>query len=388
MRSDETLGRRSFRYSEQWQRTGGSLSPQIDARLAGVEQRGDRLVVHSLSGGERNHYFANRQGRAFTDLSALSGMDSPLDSRGFAVLDYDRDGWQDVAMVNAGNPLFILYRNEIPASGTAHGGKMIALRFVGAADRPEPAKGKACRDGFGAKVLAELPDGLTLLREHRCGDGYAAQHSATMIVGLGAATSVKKLTVRWPSGAETVEVEVPEGTLVTVYENAAQSSDGKAVRRSPYRRSTGPTPPAIAPEPVISAFAQADPARRPDARLRLYSSMATWCQSSIAHLPKQQRLADELAAEGLDLVAVPIDPNDDPNDLAEYVSQHHPAYRLLSKLDAPQRAAFVDELSKTLGASPPQPASMVTTADGRVLKIMPGVPSISEVRRMMGTVEK
>lgn len=212
---------------------------------------GDKLVVHSLSGGERNHYFANAQGRAFTDLSALSGMDSPLDSRGFAVLDYDRDGWQDVAMVNAANPLFILYHNEIAASGTAHGGNMVAIRFVGAADKPAASTGKACRDGFGAKVFAELADGLTLLRQHRCGDGYAAQHSATMIVGTGTQPGVKKLTVRWPSGALTTDSEIPEGTLVTVYEDPSQSSDGKAVRRSPYRRSTGPTPPAAAPEAAV-----------------------------------------------------------------------------------------------------------------------------------------
>ncbi len=383
MRSDETLGRRSFRFSEQWQRTGGSVSPQIDARLAGVEQRGDKLVVHSLSGGERNHYFANRQGRAFTDLSALSGMDSPLDSRGFAVLDYDRDGWQDVAVVNAANPLFILYHNEIAASGTAHGGNMVAIRFVGAADKPAASTGKACRDGFGAKVFAELADGLTLLREHRCGDGYAAQHSATMIVGTGTQPGVKKLTVRWPSGAVTTDSEIPEGTLITVYEDPGQSSGGKSVRRSPYRRSTGPTPPAPAPEAAVSAFAQADPDRRPGAKLRLYSSMATWCQSSVAHLPKQQRLAEELGTEGLDLVAVPVDPGDDADDLAKYLAEHHPAYRLLSQLDATQRGAFVAELAKSLGASPPQPASMLTSGDGRILKIMPGLPSASEVRKLL-----
>ena len=86
MRTDENLSRQSFRFSSEWKRSGaGQLTPEIDTRLAGVEKRGDKLVVHSLSGGERNHFFSNRKGTAFTDLSALSGLDTPADSRGFAV---------------------------------------------------------------------------------------------------------------------------------------------------------------------------------------------------------------------------------------------------------------------------------------------------------------
>ena len=47
--------------------------------------------------------------------------------------------------------------------------------------------------------------GRTLLREHRAGEGFSAQNSATLIVGLGAhqraerAVRVRKL---WPSGRD------------------------------------------------------------------------------------------------------------------------------------------------------------------------------------------
>ncbi len=170
MRADAGLARRSFRLSEAWQRRGGraALTPEIDTRLAGVEKRDGKTVVHSLSGKERNHYFANRGGREFADISALSGLDNIADSRGWALLDYDRDGWQDVALVNANEPLFDLYHNTMPAAGLRGG--MIAVRFVGGNKTSAPSA-MTGRDGYGAVITAALGD-ITLTREHRCGDGF------------------------------------------------------------------------------------------------------------------------------------------------------------------------------------------------------------------------
>jgi len=234
LRTDVNLARPSFRMSPEWKRTGppDNLGPEIDARLAGVERQGEKILVHSLNGSERNHYFANWTGRGFADISGLSGLDNPADSRGFAVLDYDRDGYQDIALVNANQPLFNLYRNEMPAAGRRGG--MIALRFVGGNRAPGPSKEFTGRDGFGARVTVDLGDGK-LLREHRCGDGWSTQNSATMIVGIGASANVPSLTVKWPSGRTATAHAVPEGTLLTVYENSAGSPSGSAFARAAYR---------------------------------------------------------------------------------------------------------------------------------------------------------
>ena len=237
VRTDQNLSRASFRFSPEWKRTPApdNLGPQIDARLSGVERQGDKVSVHSLNGNERNHYFANRGGRAFVDISGITGLDNPADSRGFAVLDYDRDGWQDVALVNANQPLFNLYHNEMPAAGLRGG--MIALRFVGGNGTPDPSPQFACRDGFGARVKVDLGD-TKLIREHRCGDGWSTQNSATMIIGIGAHTNVASVTVQWPSG-KTATARPPEriseGTLLTVYENRADSPSKTAFVGSHYR---------------------------------------------------------------------------------------------------------------------------------------------------------
>ncbi len=235
VRTDENLARATFRFSPEWKRTAApdNLGPHIDARLSGVERQGDKVLVHSLNGNERNHYFANRGGRAFEDISGISGLDNPADSRGFAVLDYDRDGWQDVALVNANQPLFNLYHNQMPAVGFKGG--MIAIRFVGGNRGPGPSREFACRDGYGARVMVDLGDGGKLVREHRCGDGWSTQNSATMILGIGSHTTVGSLIVKWPSGKSASIKAIPEGTLLTVYENPADSPTKTAFVGAPYR---------------------------------------------------------------------------------------------------------------------------------------------------------
>jgi hypothetical protein len=159
-------------------------------------------------------------------------LDNPADSRGFAVLDYDRDGYQDIALVNANQPLFNLYHNEMATAGLAGG--MIAIRFVGGNRTSAPSKEFACRDGYGARVAVDLGD-QKLIREHRCGDGWSIQNSAAMIVGIGSHTNVPSVSVKWPSGKTTATQAVPEGTLLTVYENPADSPSRLAFVRTPYR---------------------------------------------------------------------------------------------------------------------------------------------------------
>ncbi len=241
MRADAGLSRRSFRLSEAWRRRSSSsgLTPGIDARLAGVEIRDGKTVVHSLSGKERNHYFANRGGKSFTDHSALSGLDTPADSRGWALLDYDRDGWQDVALVNANAPLFTLYRNTMPAAGLKGG--VVAIRFAGG-NKSAAASTMACRDGYGAVIAAEC-GAFTQTREHRCGDGFAAQHSAVMMLGTGALAEIPKITVRWPSGKSSSVEHVTAGTLLTFYEDPADSPDGTGASRARWRITEPPASP-------------------------------------------------------------------------------------------------------------------------------------------------
>ena len=380
VRTDENLSRPSFRFSPEWKRTSApdSHGPMIDARLAGVERQGDKVFVHSLNGNERNRYFANHAGRSFSDISALSGLDNPADSRGFAILDYDRDGWQDIALVNANQPLFNLYHNEMGTTGLSGG--VIAIRFVGGNRQASPSKGFGCRDGYGARIVVDLGN-EKITREHRCGDGWSTQNSPTMMVGIGSHTNVVSLTVKWPSGRTTTTQGVPEGTLLTVYENPEDGPTNDPVERTTYRVKASER--RMAPiNREVFPIAAVDSSAKPGARLRVYTTFSTSNQPYKENLPRLRHVRAELGPEGVDIIAVPIDDTDDNQKLADYNREYRPSTRLI-RIAVSQRAGAAAAFTKVFGAEPPLPSSVITDSSGHVLATQPGVPGISALRKML-----
>ncbi|MCC6235901.1 MAG: VCBS repeat-containing protein, partial [Verrucomicrobiales bacterium] len=379
IRADPRMSRATFRYSPEWRRTPppDNLGAQIDARLAGVERQGDKVLVHSLHGHERNRFFWNRPGRTFVDVSEISGLDNPADSRGFALLDYDRDGWQDVALVNANQPLFNLYHNEMPATGLAGG--VIAVRFVGGNRTPSAVSGWACRDGFGARLTLDLGD-QKIVREHRCGEGWSVQNSATLLLGIGAHTNAASLSVRWPSGKTNAALDVAEGTLVTVYENPADSPSGTAFVRHRYRTDLKSPAPPPAPGPVFPLRAL-DTSARP-ARLRVYTAFATSSPASTNNVQTLRRLREALHAEGVDFIAVPIDRADDDPRLAAFANHWKPTFRLVN-LPLDRRVEALAAFTQAFGSPASAGATVVTDDAGHLLSRHSAVPHLSALRTLL-----
>jgi thiol-disulfide isomerase/thioredoxin len=256
---------------------------------------------------------------------------------------------------------------------------MIAIRFVGGNRTSAPSKQFACRDGYGARVAVDLGD-EKLVREHRCGDGWAAQNSPTMIVGVGSRPTAASISVRWPSGKRTSVKDVPEGTLLTAYENPADSPSGEAFTRNPYRIKQTAPPTTMSARPVFPVRI-ADTAAKP-ARLRVYTTFTIGSPSCISQLPMLRRLKEELSSEGVDIVAVPIDEADDNPKLAAYAKQWKPSSRLVNIAPA-KRAEAIAAYTKVLGEEPPLPSSVITDDSGHILSALPGVPSISALRKML-----
>ena len=383
VRTDENLSRPSFRFSPEWKRTPApdSDGPMIDARLAGVERQGDKVLVHSLNGNERNRYFANHAGHSFSDISALSGLDNLADSRGFSILDYDRDGWQDIALVNANQPLFNLYHNEMGATGLSGG--IIAIRFVGGNRQAASSSEFACRDGYGARVVVDLGN-EKITREHRCGDGWSTQNSSTMMVGIGSHTNVASLTVHWPSGRTTTTQGVPEGTLLTVYENPEDGPTDGPVERTTYRVKASERELAPANREVFP-IAAVDSSAKPGARLRVYTTFSTSNQAYKENLPRLQNVRAILGPEGVDFIAVPIDNTDNDQKLGDYNREYRPSTRLI-RIAVSQRAGVAAAFTKVFGAEPPLPSSVITDSSGHVLATQPGVPGVSALRKIMRRV--
>ena len=107
-----------MRNDAQMTRTNRMALAQIRLRTRNEEQAGA-----SLSGNERDHLFLNARGSSFTDIAGVAGLDDPADGRSSGILDYDRDGWLDLALVNSNAPMLELL-DELGEFGRAHGRKV------------------------------------------------------------------------------------------------------------------------------------------------------------------------------------------------------------------------------------------------------------------------
>ena len=377
MRTDENLSR-SFRGSKQWRVDAftGESKPELDRRVqeGGFEQDG-QFLTHSHSGYERNHLFLSHQGKSFADVSTVSGVDTDKDSRGFAILDFDRDGLQDIALVNANAPLLNLFHNQIGQWQAPNG--MIAIRFVGGNSAAKPSRELSARDAFGARVQVRLSDRV-LVREHQCGEGFAVQNSATMIVGIGEHAAVDQVHVRWPSGATTTIEDVQEGTLLTVHEQPVDPT--RAYVAEPYRTGIqiGTPDLQMASRPVIN-IRGAGGTTTP--KLRIYTTVATWCAACVQQYPQLQML-NEVYGDDLQFYGMPVDPEDTAQKLAAYEDQHKPPYQMLTDPTSADRKAVQTLLEAILG-DPPLPSTLATDGEGRVLRAWAGVPTRSQVQQLL-----
>jgi hypothetical protein len=130
-----------------------------------------------------------------------SYMMQPHEGRGLALADIDGDGDLDAIFSNLNAPLAIL-RNDV-----ANPANWLQVRLVGT---------RSARDAVGATVVANVA-GVDRLRIRKGGGSYMSTNQEALAWGLGDAETVDRLTVRWPSGTETVLKDVPANqTLVLV----------------------------------------------------------------------------------------------------------------------------------------------------------------------------
>jgi thiol-disulfide isomerase/thioredoxin len=339
----------------------------------------------SLSGHERNVLFLSSEGKHFDDVSGISGADDPADGRAVALIDYDRDGWQDLVVVNVNAPQIQLFRNEVRSVRTSrNAANVLAIRLQGGNETAQPAAGLSNRDGIGARLEIELPE-ATLVREVRAGEGFASQNSATMLVGLGDADEVKRIRVYWPSGRIQETGPVPAGTRIVVREAPEVPADAFAFE--PYALDVLAV--GAATRHINSSDGRtlaAASAAGGEAPLRILTTMATWCERCKGELPQLTQLRGAFDPKQVALLGVPVDEDDDASRLDEYEKEYAPAYELLKSLPPSQIEAVRQTVLDDLRIDA-LPAAIATDARGRVIRTMWGVPSISEVKELLREVD-
>jgi hypothetical protein len=168
----------------------------------------------SWSGFQKKRFFHNQGDSIFREIGAQAGVNNERDGRGIGVIDIDNDGRLDLVQTNA-NQAPIVYRNVSQGVGN-----WIELKLIGT---------KSNRDGIGARVELQA-GGLSQIRELDGGNGYSGQSSRRVHFGIGRASRIDHLQVRWPSGHIDV-LDVPINKLSYIGEghglvNAASSSSG------------------------------------------------------------------------------------------------------------------------------------------------------------------
>ena len=130
--------------------------------------------------------FENQGNLRFRNVAAEAGdyTASPHMARGVASADFDSDGDVDLAISNVNEPVALLI-NETPSDGN-----WLEVDLIG---RQSP------RDAVGALVTVKTNE-RELRRHWRGGGSYASTNSRRLHFGLGSATTIEGVEIRWPSG--------------------------------------------------------------------------------------------------------------------------------------------------------------------------------------------
>jgi enediyne biosynthesis protein E4 len=159
----------------------------------------------NTSYAQRALLFRNLWGARFEEIAgaAGAGLTTPRSSRGLAIADFDGDGGLD-AVVNNIDSAPVLAHND--GAGRGH---WIALRLRG-----DPAA-KCPRDAIGSVVFLTA-GGRRMRGEVASGRGQMSQSDLTVHFGLGAATEISSLEVRWANGPTVRYPAPPIDRIVTI----------------------------------------------------------------------------------------------------------------------------------------------------------------------------
>lgn len=146
----------------------------------------------------------NDKGKRFIDVSAQSGdvFRQQGAARGLAIGDLDNDGRIDVVITSTDGPAWVL-RNETPTQN-----HWVMLRLQGV---------QSNRDGIGAQIKISTAAGDQYATVTTA-SSYQSSSDRRVHFGLGAASSISRIEIRWPSGIRQVLSDVKADRMVTITE--------------------------------------------------------------------------------------------------------------------------------------------------------------------------
>jgi len=142
------------------------------------------LKGRSLSGYQQKRIWINDGAGAFKEVSQQVGVTDRFDGRAVALADFRNTGALDAVIANQHGPV-LLYRNTVDPQN-----KWIEFGLTGRASN---------RSAIGTEVRV-FWNGQEQLQEVSGGSGFCAQNQRRLHFGLGKASAVDRVEIRWPSG--------------------------------------------------------------------------------------------------------------------------------------------------------------------------------------------
>jgi hypothetical protein len=158
------------------------------SRIIGDARNWPDMRGRSFSGYQRKRVWVNDGVGRFTEVAQSVGASDTYDGRAVAFADFGNRGVLDVVVANQKGPA-LLYRNTVVA-----GRHWIDIELEGTASN---------RSAIGARVEVTF-GGRTQRQDVLAASGFSSQNQRRIHVGLGGATRVDRVTVKWPSGQQTL----------------------------------------------------------------------------------------------------------------------------------------------------------------------------------------
>jgi len=173
----------------------GHVYPEVDKQNLGSSYEEPRILYH------------NNGNKTFSDISSQAGpgITAVRAGRGLAIGDLWNDG-RISAVISNMNATPSLLVNQVRSPN-----HWIGIRTVGT---------KSNRDGIGARVMVKVGARM-LVDEVRSGSSYDSNNDMRIHFGLGSATKIDWVQIRWPSGlTERFENNLPVDAIHTLKEGS------------------------------------------------------------------------------------------------------------------------------------------------------------------------